>query len=77
MKQLYTDLISTPPQDFLDLSRPALKFISLQRFKSVLWNNDIINSLEKAISVYREEVITVIELMLPHLANGSRKPTSG
>lgn len=68
MKQLYTDLISTAPEEFLDLSKPALKFISAQRYESVLCKKGIVKSLEEAIAVHKDEVTAVIKQMLPSLA---------
>ena len=52
------------------LSKPALKFISNQRYQSILWKDEIIKSMEEAISLYRDDVTAVIRLMLPNLADG-------
>ena len=70
MQQLYVDLTTCNPEDLLDFSRPAFKFISLRRFNSCKWDKNIIASLEQAISVNRTEVIKVLKLMLPQLAIG-------
>ena len=70
MQQLYSDLISTDPAALLDLSRPAFKFISQERYDSCKWSEDILTSLENAISVHKDEVTKGIGLMLPKLAEG-------
>ena len=68
MQRLYVDLTTCNPEDLLDLSRPAFKFISEKRYKSCLWNQDILSSIKEAISANRAEVTKVIKLMLPKLA---------
>ena len=70
MQRLYVDLTTCNPEDLLDLSRPAFKFISEKRYKSYLWNQDTISSIKEAISANRAEVTKVIKLMLPKLAEG-------
>ena len=48
MKQLYTDLTTTDVEELLDLSKPAFRFISMERFNTSikLWDDAIIQSLK-------------------------------
>ena len=71
MQQLYLDLTTTDPEKLLDLSQPAFKFVSRKRFDNLAkWDKDIITSLETSIEAHRPEIIKVISLMLPKLAEG-------
>ena len=71
MQQFYLDLTTTDPEKLLDLSQPAFKFVSRKRFDNLAkWDKDIITSLETSIEAHRPEIIKVISLMLPKLAEG-------
>ena len=61
-RQLYTDLIETNPEDLLDLTKPAFKFTSIERYNRCKWKDDILSSLASATENNREEVVHVIRL---------------
>ena len=53
-----------------DITRPALSFVSAQRFKSTLWHAEILRSLEDFIVSFREDIVGVVRLILPNLVEG-------
>lgn len=69
-KQLHVDLQTTNPALLLDISTPAFKFISRERFLSTRYDNDICASLSDTIEKYRPHIIGVLGPLLPALAKG-------
>ena len=71
MCQLYEDLRTTNIADLLDITRPAFKFVSADRFKKCLkWDKQVLKSVAAAIAEHRDKVINVLSLILPELAEG-------
>ena len=68
--QLYTDLTTTNPENLLDLDRPAFSFISEERFKNSNFPEDLLEPARKVILENKEQVVKVVELLLPRLAKG-------
>ena len=71
--QLYEDLQSTDSVLLLDVNKPAFDFVSEERFTSTRYDNDICEAISQVTSVYRTEVIKIIKMMLPSLAEGFLK----
>ena len=70
MQQLYVDFTTCSPEDLLDFSQPGFSFVSQQRFDSCKWDKEILDFIRCTISLNRVEVIQVLKLMLPKLAEG-------
>ena len=67
---LYNDLKTVKPQLLLDLTKPALSFVSQQRFESTRYPSDLLRPTELLIEQHRENIIRVLEILLPRLAEG-------
>ena len=65
---LFNDLKSVKPQLLLDLSSPALSFISPERFKSCLPPPDLLLPAQQVIEEHRQELLDLLQLLLPKLA---------
>ncbi|KAK6171675.1 hypothetical protein SNE40_018117 [Patella caerulea] len=72
-KQLFRDLCETDPVKFLDVSTPALSFVSKERFQTTRYDDEVCNAIETVTSQHRDEVIKVIKMILPTLATGFQK----
>ena len=70
---LYNDLMSTKPEDLLDLSAPAFSFVSAERFKECLFSPELLLPTKQVIIQYKEDLCKVIGLLLPMLADGWKK----
>ena len=68
--QLYTDLSTTPSRLLLDLSKPAFKFISTERFNQVRYKEELLRGLKQVIEQYHDRVVSVLDIILPRLASG-------
>ena len=68
--QLYTDLTTTPSRLLLDLSTPAFKFISKERFESVKYPDTLLRGTKQVLEQYNDKVVSVLDILLPRLASG-------
>ena len=68
--QLYKDLTTVMPELLLDLTSPALKFVSAERFKACLYPTDLLEPTKNVIESNRNSVIQVLTILLPKLAAG-------
>ena len=71
-KQLDVDLEEANPDDILDLSKPAFKFVDDNRFKERNWPNEIIESLRSSVAEYHEEFSKLVMLMVADIKEGWR-----
>ena len=67
---LYTDLTSVNPALLLDLTKPALSFVSEERFSHCLYSVNLLQPTVEIIENFRSEVITVLNILLPKLGKG-------
>ena len=58
------------PALLLDLSQPAFDFVTPERFNSCLYSSELLQPSINIIEQYRSEIISVLELLLPKLAEG-------
>ena len=65
---LYKDLQTVKPQLLLDLTTPALSFISAERFKHCLPPADLLLPAQIMIETHRQELIDLLQILLPRLA---------
>ena len=70
MQQLYHDLTHTSPEQLIDITKPAFKFVDQKRFDSLKWNKEILTSLSAHITANKENVLKILNLLLPVLADG-------
>lgn len=72
MQQLYTDLITVNPDRLLDVSKPALAFISVQRFELTKqrWEKCVLDAIVEFTAIHKERMIKLISVILPKLAEG-------
>ena len=68
--QLYRDLVEVKLELLLDLSSPALKFVSPERFKSCLYPAELLEPTKQVIEVHRNSIVKVLGILLPKLADG-------
>ena len=67
MQKLYENLTRTTDMGkLLDLSKPAFDFINESQFKLRLWLKKLLNAL----SLNKPELVKILKLMLPKLAEG-------
>ena len=69
-KQLYEDLISTEPEKLLDVNVPAYAFISEARFNETRYEADVCSAIETVANELRPDLLKVLRLLLPKLADG-------
>ena len=67
---LYQNLSTINPALLLDLSQPAFDFVTPERFNSCLYSSELLQPTINIIEQYRSEIISVLELLLPKLAEG-------
>ena len=67
---LYKDLTTTKTELLLDLTKPAFKFISEDRFKHSLYPAHLLQPTNEIIESYREDVLSSLRILLPMLAEG-------
>ena len=65
---LYKDLQTVKPQLLLDLTTPALSFITVERFKSCLPPAELLLPAQQLIETHRQELIDLLKILLPRLA---------
>ena len=70
---LYRDLITTAPQELLNLDKPAFKFISEDRFQKTNFPEELLAPSRLVLSQNKELATQVLELLLPKLAKGWEK----
>ena len=70
MNELYENLSSTPAEKLTDLSHPALSFVAQDKFEGSLFHSDMLVSLNECISAHKDDVVSVIQLMLKACAKG-------
>ena len=70
-RQLYDDLKNTSSSDLLFVDKFAFSFANRLEFEEVtLWNPKLITSLVSYIDLYKPQVLQIIDLLLPMLAEG-------
>ena len=69
-KELYENLSSTPAEEMLNISRPALSFVNETQFENGLWHEDMLSLLKECVSDHKEDVVSIIQLMLNACAEG-------
>ena len=67
---LYQDLTTVKPALLLDLTKPAFKFVSEERFTRCLYSSDLLQPTVLIIEQFRTEIISVLNILLPKLAKG-------
>ena len=67
---LYTDLVYVKPGLLLDLTHPALSFVSKERFESYLYPSDLLEPTKQVIEANRSSIIKVLDILLLKLADG-------
>ena len=67
---LYKDLTNVQTDLLLDLTKPALSFVSPQRFKDCLYPSDLLKPTVLVIDQFRSEITAVLNVLLPRLASG-------
>ena len=71
MQTLYSDLQNTTGESLFDITKPAFKFISNERFKeSCKWPKEIMSAVSSFVLENRQRVKDVLDLVLPRLADG-------
>ena len=73
MKQLYTDLLETDVEQLLNVHTPAFSFISNERFQHSKYDDDICGAIQEVANIYKKDVLKVLRVLLPKLANGLQK----
>ena len=68
--QLHSDLTSTDPVSMLGLTEPAFSFVSKERYVSTLYHPDLLQPVKEIIEEFQPEVISMLKLLLPKLADG-------
>ena len=71
--KLYTDLCTVKPELLLDLTSPALSFVSKERFQACLYTDELLEPTKAVIENNRTEVVKVLIILLPQLAAGWSK----
>ena len=64
------DLTNVQTDLLLDLTKPALSFVSEQRFKDCLYPSDLLKSTVRVIEQFRPEIIAVLNVLLPRVTRG-------
>lgn len=67
---LYKDLTNVQTDLLLDLTKPALSFVSEQRFKDCLYPSDLLKPTVCVIEQFRPEITAVLNVLLPRLTKG-------
>ena len=67
---LYQDFSSVEPALLLDLTQPAFKFVSQERFSSCLYSEELLLPTKLIIESFRTEILSVLRILLPKLAKG-------
>ena len=57
----------------MDLSCPAFHLVDENQFKETLWHADMLVSLKECVSAHKEDVLSVVQLMLRACAKGFEK----
>ena len=70
MKEIYKDLSTTPAEQLTNVNQPAFCFVDEDIFKKTLWHTEMLKSLEEFVSEHREDIVSVIQLMLKACAEG-------
>jgi len=71
-QELHCDLTKTDPSDLLNVDKPAFKFVSQERFNQTKYDEDICIAISKTSSQFQDQVVKVLSMLLPHLAEGFR-----
>ena len=67
---LYKDLTSVKSELMLDLTKPALSFISQERFESCRYTSELLKPTEILIEAHRADIVSALNILLPRLAEG-------
>ena len=70
---LYEDLIKTEASKLLNIDCPAFQFVSQDRFDESKYDSDICDALKNNINGIEEEIKSVLEMILPKIAEGFKK----
>jgi hypothetical protein len=68
--QLYTDLTTVKTELLLDLTSPAMKFVSEERFKACLYPAELLVPTKQIIEENRTSILKVLSILMPQLAAG-------
>ena len=71
--KVITDLCTVKPELLLDLTSPALSFVSKERFQACLYTDELLEPTKAVIENNRTEVVKVLNILLPQLAAGWSK----
>ena len=71
--KLYNDLVKVDPEKLLDVTEPALTFVTPELFDKCKYDDDICVAISAVCSSYREQIIKMLSKLLPELANGFKK----
>ena len=65
-------LMITSPNDLLDVSKPAFKFVSKERFEHSFksWDKKLIESVQKFANHHADRIVGVLKLVMPKCADG-------
>ena len=70
-RQLYDDLKNTSTSDLLNLNKFAFSLAGGLEFEDVMiWDSNLLTSLQSHINLYKPQVLQMLDLLLPMLAQG-------
>ena len=72
-QQLYEDLSKTDPVLLLDVNKYAFNFVCEDRFQDSRYDDDICEAISRVTDTYRYQVVHILKMLLPHLAEGFLK----
>ena len=67
---LFNDLSNPNTEKFLQTQHCATSFIDDERFKSALPKDCLCESVENCCTVYKKEILQLLQIILPHMAEG-------
>lgn len=70
---LYEDLVKTEASQLLNIECPAFQFTSQNRYDGSKYHSDICDSIKNYIESHQDEVRSVLEMILPKLAEGFKR----
>ena len=76
-QQLYLDLQETEPCKLLNLNKAALTFITDSQFTHSRYSIEICRSIEAICEFYKPQVLKILNVILPDLAEAFQKQKGG
>ena len=67
---LYTELVNLNYEQFLQTDEMVCKFVTEEKFKKSLPENCLLESLQGFVSHFRKDVLKVIQIIIPRIAEG-------